>query len=162
KVRAHPTRQYWADQMPDDPIRSVIWTKCQVCHDLQRTVAFARPKDQWQHVVEGMVARGAPLTPDEIPKEVDYVATHFGMDSPTNMSPAGRIEVGIKPCKQSEWPKGCADFRKKWTSPYNIWASGQQGGNIYIIDPIRKDVVSVVTCISAPDRVEFSRDGNTA
>jgi YVTN family beta-propeller protein len=162
KVRAHPTRQYWADQMPDDPIRPVIWQKCQVCHDLQRVLAFARTKERWQHIVEAMVGRGAPLTHEEVPAVVNYFTKYFGMDSPPIISPAGVQEVGMKPCNPSEWPKGSSDFRKKWQAPYNIWASAQQGAAIHVIDPIKKDVVSTITCVSAPDRVEFSRDGNTA
>jgi cytochrome c553 len=57
--RPHPTRQHWGDQMPNDEGRSIIWQKCQLCHDLQRTIAFVRPKEQWQQVVESMPAPGS-------------------------------------------------------------------------------------------------------
>lgn len=155
--RAHPTRQYWADKMPDAPIRPAIWTKCQVCHDLQRAIAFVRPKEQWRHVVESMIRRGAPLTPAEKVQMVDYFAKYFGPDA-TIRDP----EVAMRPCKPGDWPKGASDFRSNWQSPYNVWVSNQQGGNIDIVDPATRTIVRRINCVSAPDRVEFSRDGNTA
>ena len=158
----HTTRQYWADQLPQGEGRGIIVQKCQLCHDLQRAIAFARPKRQWQDVVNSMIRRGSPVTAEETPVLVDYLTQHFGMDSPTILGPAGVQEVGIKPCKPSEWPKGSSDFRANWTGKYNIWLSNQQGGNIDIVDAVTKKMLRRIGCISAPDRVEFSRDGNTA
>jgi YVTN family beta-propeller protein len=162
KVRPHPTRQYWADKMPEGEGRAVITQKCQLCHDLQRTLAFARPREQWQHVVESMNRRGSPVTPEEIPVIVNYFTKYFGPDSPPIVEAGGGIEVGMKPCKRSEWPKGSSDFRSNWKGSYNIWVSGQQGGTIDIVDPVTKNIVRRINCVSAPDRIEFSRDGNTA
>lgn len=160
--RPHPSRQYWADQMPDDKGRDVIWQKCQLCHDLQRTLAFVRPKEQWQHVVESMMRRGTPLTADEIPLVVDYLAKHFAPDSPPIIGPTGAQEIGMRACKPSDWPKGSSDFRKNWRGPYNIWVSNQQGGNIDIVDSATYRITNRINCVSAPDRIEFSRDGNIA
>jgi YVTN family beta-propeller protein len=163
KVRPHPTRKYWADQLPEGEGRAVIQEKCQLCHDLQRTLAFVRPKDQWLQVVESMIGRGSPVTPEEIPVIVDYFAEHFGPDSPPVTGPQGVQElIAMKPCKPGEWPRGSSDFRSKWVSPYNVWVSNQLGASIDIVDPVRKDIVSRITCVSAPDRIEFSGDGNTA
>lgn len=162
KIRIHPTRQYWADKLPEGEGRAVIVQKCQLCHDLQRTIAFARPKEQWQGVVASMHERGSPVTPEETPIIVNYLTKYFGPDSPPIRSADGVVEVGMKPCKPDEWPKGSSDFRSNWKSPYNIWVSNQQGGNIDIVDPVTKDIVRRISCVSAPDRIEFSRDGNTA
>jgi YVTN family beta-propeller protein len=159
QVRTHPTRQYWADKMPDGPARQVITEKCQLCHDLQRTLAFARPRDQWQNVVEGMHRRGSPVTPEEIPLIVDYLTKYFGPDSKPIPSAGGTLEVGMKPCRSRDWPQGSSDFRSNWKSPYNIWVSNQQGGNIDIVDPLARNIVRRINCVSAPDRIEFSRDG---
>ncbi|HVY80489.1 MAG TPA: c-type cytochrome [Steroidobacteraceae bacterium] len=155
--RPHPTRQYWADKMPEAEARPIIWQKCQICHDLQRTLAFVRSKEEWGHVVDSMIRRGAPVTPEEKTVIVDYMTRYFGPDSPQIDK-----EVGMRACKPSEWPKGSSDFRSNWKSPYNIWVSNQQGGNIDIVDPQTKTVLRRINCVSAPDRVEFSRDGNTA
>jgi YVTN family beta-propeller protein len=160
--RPHPSRQYWAQQMPDDKGRDIIWQKCQLCHDLQRTLAFVRPRQQWQHIVESMMRRGTPLNPEEIPIIVDYFAKHFGPDSPPILAPGGAQEIGMRACKPSEWPKGTSDFRKNWQGSYNIWVSNQQGGNIDIVDTVTYKIVNRINCVSAADRIEFSRDGNIA
>lgn len=161
-LRPHPKRQYWADQMPAGEGREIIIKKCQGCHDSQRTIAFARPKERWQELIESMIERGSPVTAEELPVMVDYFTKYFGLDSAPIRGPGGVQEVGIKPCKPSEWPKGSSDFRSNWKGSYNIWLSNQQGGNVDIVDPVTKTIVRRISCISAPDRVEFSRDGNTA
>jgi YVTN family beta-propeller protein len=160
--RPHPTRKYWADKLPDGTGHDLVSQKCQLCHDLQRTLAFERPKDQWQHVVESMKRRGSPVTPEENPVIVDYLTRFFGPDSPPILEPDGSQEIGMRACKPGEWPKGSGDFRSKWVSPYNIWVSNQQGGNLDIVDPVTRKIVNRIDCVSAPDRVEFSQDGNTA
>jgi YVTN family beta-propeller protein len=157
--RSHPTRDYWAAKLPEGEGRSIIAQKCNVCHDLQRTLAFARPREQWQNVVEAMGRRGAPLAPQEVPVVVNYLTKYFGPASPAY---DGRREVGMTACKPSEWPKGSADFRANWRSSYNIWVSNQQGASIDIVDPQSKKILRRIKCVSAPDRVEFSRDGNIA
>jgi YVTN family beta-propeller protein len=162
KVRPHPTRQYWADMMPEAEGRAVIVQKCQLCHDLQKVLSFARPKEQWQGVVDAMNGRGSPVTAEEKPIIVDYLTKYFGFDSAPILSADGVQEVGKKPCKPSEWPKGSSDFRSNWKGSYNIWVSGQEGGTVDIVDPITRNIVRRIRCVSAPDRVEFSRDGNTA
>lgn len=161
-LRPHPKRQYWADQMPPGEGREIIVKKCQGCHDSQRTIAFARTKEQWHELTESMIERGSPVTAEELPVLVDYFTRYFGPDSPPIVGHAGVQEVGIKPCKRSEWPKGSSDFRSNWKGSYNIWLSNQQGGNVDIVDPVTKTIVRRIKCISAPDRVNFSRDGNTA
>ena len=161
-VRAHPTRQYWADQLPAGDAKPIITVKCQFCHDLQRAIAYARPREQWEEVLASMQRRGSPLTPEETPILVNYLTKYFGLDSPTIKSPRGDVEVGAKPCKPDQWPKGASDFRKDWKAPYNIWVSNQQGGGVNIVDPITLHVVNTIKCIGAADRIEFSRDGNIA
>jgi len=161
-ARPHPTRQYWADKMPDGEGRALVWQKCVFCHDLQRTIAFVRPREQWQNVVESMIRRGAPVLPGEIPAMVDYLTKYFGPDSPPIAEAGGVHEVGMRACKPSEWPRGSSDFRSNWQGAYNIWVSNQQGASIDIVDPVTRNIVRRITCVSAPDRVEFSRDGNTA
>jgi len=154
--RAHPTREYWVDKMPAGNGRSVIVQKCQLCHDMQRTLAAARPRDQWQHVVEAMIRRGSPVAPDEVPPMVDYLARYFGPDSPVIP------ELGRRACKRGDWPKGSSEFRRRWKGAYNIWVSNQQDGSIDIVDSANYRIVNRIGCVTAPDRVEFSHDGDTA
>jgi YVTN family beta-propeller protein len=157
----HPTRQSWVHLLPPGRGRDILATNCQFCHDLQRAIAFDRTRERWRQIVGAMHERGSPIRPEEVPVLVAYLTKNFGLDSPSVKGP-GRSLIGMKPCTRSEWPKGSADFRRNWQGSYNIWASNQQGGNIDVIDPVTLHIVDVIQCISAPDRAEFSRDGNTA
>ncbi len=82
--------------------------KCQLCHDLQRTLAFVRPREQWQHVVEAMNRRGAPVAPEEIPVIVNYLTKFFGPDSPPIAEAGGVQEVGMRACKPASGPRARA------------------------------------------------------
>jgi YVTN family beta-propeller protein len=159
-----PPSRYWEGFLPDDKGRAVIEEKCTLCHDLQRVVAFVRPKRQWQGVVGAMRRRGSPVTQEDIPAIVDYLTKYFGPDSQPNheAQALGEKHVGQTACKRSQWPKGSSAFRRNWKGSYNIWVSNRLGGSIDVIDPITMNVVSEITCVSSPDRVEFSIDGNTA
>ena len=155
-AQPHRPPSYWDEQLPAGNGKDLFAERCGLCHDLQRAIAFSRPKEQWQEVVGTMIRRGAPVQPDEVPIIVNYLTEHFGSTS----KPMGLI--GMQPCKPTDWPKGSADFRKAVHGTYSIWASDQQGGTVDIIDPTQNKVVRRIRCISAPDRVEFSPDGNTA
>jgi len=164
KPRPRASASYWAQFWPAGKARPVIEEKCTLCHDPQRIVAFVRPKAQWHGVVEAMRRRGSPVTQEEIPAIVDYLAKYFGPDSPPNREAQrlGERHVAQRACKRSEWPKGSSDFRRDWHGHYNIWVSDMMGGSIDIVDPVTFRIVSQIKCVSSPDRVEFSPDGNTA
>lgn len=163
-VRPRPPASYWGQFWPQGKGRSILEEKCTLCHDPQRIVAFVRPKEQWQGVVAAMRRRGSPLTDAEIPLVVSYLAKYFGPDSPPNRRARqlGERHVAQRPCTRSEWPRGSSDFRRDWQGSYNIWVSDMMGGSIDIVDPVTFKIVSQITCISSPDRVEFSPGGNTA
>jgi len=152
----HPPGSYWVKQLPDGNGRDLVARRCGLCHNLQRAVAFSRPKETWEEIVRTMMRRGAPVQPDEFPIIVDYLTENFG---PTS-EPRGII--GMQPCKQIDWPQGSAYFRAAVHASYSIWASDQQGGTVDIIDPSQNKVVRRIRCISGADRVEFSPDGNIA
>jgi YVTN family beta-propeller protein len=162
--RPKPPAEYWTQMLPADAVRPIIVEKCTLCHDLQRVVAFVRPRQQWHNILEAMSRRGSPVTPEEIPLLADYFAKNFGPDSPPNAEATARDEkhVAQKACSRAQWPQGGKDFRSNWQGSYNIWVSDMLGGSIDIVDPVTKKVVRQIGCVSSPDRVEFSPDGNTA
>jgi YVTN family beta-propeller protein len=163
-ARPRPPASYWGQFWPQGKGRAIVEEKCTLCHDPQRIVAFVRPKNQWHDAVEAMRRRGSPVTDAEIPVVVDYLARYFGPGSPPNPEAEELREehVAQRACTRSEWPKGSSDFRRNWKGPYNIWVSNMMGGSIDIVDPTDFKVVSQIKCVSSPDRVEFSPDGNTA
>jgi mono/diheme cytochrome c family protein len=58
--------------------KSLVETRCALCHDLERVAAFKRSKQSWPTIVANMVARGATATPDEAKAISDYLAANFG------------------------------------------------------------------------------------
>jgi YVTN family beta-propeller protein len=162
--RPRPAASYWAQFWPQGRGSSIVREKCTLCHDPQRVVAFVRPKAQWHGIVEAMRRRGSPVTRAEIPVVVDYLTRNLGPASPPNRraQALGEKHVAQRPCKRSEWPKGSSGFRRDWKGRYNIWVSNMMGGGIDVVDPDTFRIVSQIKCVSSPDRVEFSPDGNTA
>ena len=78
----------WVAQLPDGPAKRVVVAKCQFCHTLERVVSARLPKDGWMDSVNRMLEQGAPLTSDEVPMLVDYLAANFG---PAGPKPAAAI-----------------------------------------------------------------------
>jgi YVTN family beta-propeller protein len=162
--RPRPPASYWAQFWPPGKGRSIVEEKCTLCHDPQRIVAFVRPKTEWRDAVAAMRRRGSPVTDQEIPVIVDYLAKYFGPESAPNRRAReiGEQHVAQRACARSDWPEGSSDFRRGWKGSYNIWVSNMMGGSIDIVDPTDFEVVGQIKCVSSPDRVEFSPDGNTA
>jgi hypothetical protein len=76
-------------QMPEGKGKDIIVVKCQVCHTVARIVISRRPKDEWEYLVGQMIARGAPITLEELPIVLDYLAANFGpADSPASTAAA--------------------------------------------------------------------------
>lgn len=55
--------------------------RCVICHDAQHITRAKLSRDEWAFNVKNMIERGAPITPEEIPQIVDYLATYYSRDS---------------------------------------------------------------------------------
>lgn len=55
--------------------------RCVLCHDAQHITRAKLSRDEWAFNVKNMIERGAPITPEEIPQIVDYLATYYSRDS---------------------------------------------------------------------------------
>lgn len=55
--------------------------RCVLCHDAQHITRAKLSRDEWAFNVKNMIERGAPITPEEIPQIVDYLATYYNRDS---------------------------------------------------------------------------------
>lgn len=64
--------------LPDGQGKSLVETRCGLCHDLERITLVKRDKKQWPVIVNNMVAWGATATPDEARTMTDYLAANFG------------------------------------------------------------------------------------
>ncbi len=149
-----PPTSHWVDQMPEGEARKIIVRKCQVCHTLQRAIAFSRSKAQWKGVVDQMIfSRGAPVTPDEVPKIVDYMAKNFGPLA--THPPASPADCPVQ-------TNGSSTFRSSFRGQYSLWVSNTDGASVDVVDPVSKKVVQRIKCVSSPEAVVFSQDGNRA
>lgn len=71
-----------ANLLPDGPGKDVVLKKCTSCHSIRNVIASRRTADDWAQEVSKMVGRGATVSDDEADTIVNYLADHFGPDSP--------------------------------------------------------------------------------
>jgi len=64
--------------LPSGPGKELVETRCTACHDLGRIATTKRTKDDWELIVNNMVARGATATPDEVRTILSYLVAQFG------------------------------------------------------------------------------------
>jgi len=62
--------------------RALFLDACTACHTLERVRAQRLGKEEWRHLIAGMLSEGVPLTDDEISLLVDYLAENFGPENP--------------------------------------------------------------------------------
>lgn len=47
---------------------------CTKCHNLDEVVSLRQDRDAWEDTVNSMVARGAPIFPDEVDVIINYLS----------------------------------------------------------------------------------------
>jgi hypothetical protein len=62
--------------------RALFLDACTACHTLERVRDQRLGKEEWRHLIAGMLSEGIPLTDDEISLLVDYLAENFGPEKP--------------------------------------------------------------------------------
>jgi mono/diheme cytochrome c family protein len=62
--------------------RALFLDACTACHTLERVRSQRLGKEEWRHLIAGMLSEGVPLTDDEISLLVDYLAENFGPEKP--------------------------------------------------------------------------------
>ena len=50
---------------------------CTKCHNLDEVVRLRQNRDEWTNTVYSMIARGAPIFPDEIEAIIDYLSSTY-------------------------------------------------------------------------------------
>ncbi len=61
--------------------RELFVEACTACHTLERVREQRLTKDEWMHVIAGMLSEGVPLTDEEMSLLTDYLAENFGPDN---------------------------------------------------------------------------------
>jgi cytochrome c551/c552 len=75
--------------------------RCVICHDAQHITRAKLSREEWVFNVKNMIDRGAPITPEEIPQIVDYLATYYSRDS---APPAESAAAEAPPAAAAEDP----------------------------------------------------------
>ena len=67
--------------LPEGKGKSVVESRCYACHAADLLVQQRLTEKQWTAAVEKMTRWGAPVTDDEKPVIIEYLAKHFGVDN---------------------------------------------------------------------------------
>ena len=79
------------DQLPDGAGKPLVQRMCVGCHKLQVVTSKRATHEQWETIVQQMVARGADGTDEEIATVIDYLAKNY----PAPVKPADRPQTSL-------------------------------------------------------------------
>jgi hypothetical protein len=63
--------------MPDGPGKTLVLEICTQCHNLQRVKQTRLTPEGWLEVLENMLNEGAPLSENDLPEVLRYLARNF-------------------------------------------------------------------------------------
>ena len=73
----------------ESAIKPVVEKTCSSCHVFSQVSAQRKTAEQWATIVDQMIGFGAPISDEEYPKVVDYLAKTYGAET-GGTKPAGR------------------------------------------------------------------------
>jgi hypothetical protein len=62
--------------------RALFLDACTACHTLERVRQQRLGREEWRHLIAGMLSEGVPLTDDEMSLLVEYLAENYGPENP--------------------------------------------------------------------------------
>jgi mono/diheme cytochrome c family protein len=63
--------------LPEGEGKAIVLNICTMCHDLQRVRTHGGTVEDWFDLLNAMIGEGAPLTDEQIPVILKYLATNF-------------------------------------------------------------------------------------
>jgi cytochrome c5 len=75
---AKPAGQQAQSGSSDPDAKKILENSCTTCHDLDLVSGQHLGKDEWQSLVNSMIAKGATLSDKETPVLVEYLAKTYG------------------------------------------------------------------------------------
>jgi len=81
--------------LPASPERQKMVKLCVGCHEIDLVVARRHTREEWDGVVEDMVARGSKGTEEELSLVAEYLSKYLGKVS-VNTATAKEIQDGLK------------------------------------------------------------------
>jgi competence protein ComEA len=97
-IQAAPARQQpvlSGEGLPDGPGKDAMVRACAPCHEARRAASVRLTREGWAAVIESMQKRGAPVSDEEFPIVLDYLATHFLGEAPQplNLNTATKLDL---------------------------------------------------------------------
>lgn len=96
--------------LPEGEGREIVQRACGDCHGPEVTVATLWTRPEWEQLVEDMIGRGAPATPDEQPVILEYLFANFGR---VNVNRAPQADLAAVLRLTPEEATAIADYRAK-------------------------------------------------
>ena len=81
--------------LPAGPQKEKVVKLCVGCHEIELVVARRHTREEWDGVVEDMIARGSKGTAEELSSVAAYLSKHLGKVS-VNTASAPEIQEGLK------------------------------------------------------------------
>lgn len=156
------------DLFPDGPGMDILSTKCRTCHMPDRvTKVTGRPAEGWRTLVTTMINRGAPVTDEELPVLVAYLAKNWPVDkvvATVTFAPVAPMASHVK-AAFTEWDVPTAASRPSAplaASDGSIWYSGEGANVLGRLDPKTGDIreYPLKTAGSGPHGLAEDRSGN--
>jgi cytochrome c5 len=66
--------------MPDGRGKDIVLNTCTICHDLTRIKRSRHTPEEWDDILSAMLNEGAPLSDDDFPVVLSYLARNFGLN----------------------------------------------------------------------------------
>jgi len=147
-------------QLPAGSGKAAVERACQSCHDLERVVGFKHAREDWEAVVTLMASMGAPLTKDEVPVVIDYLASNFnGPAKPRPVVIPGNVEISIH-----EWdtPTKAGAHDPLVAPDGSVWWTGPMGNLVGRFDPKTQQMkeFTLKTPNSTPHGLVADKDNN--
>ena len=146
--------------LPEGNGKEIVQAACLGCHGPERITRVGLTPQEWQRVMNDMIAVGTSLTPDQIPVVTEYLAKNFPDRSPKAVLIPGSVEVAIR-----EWtvPTPSSRPHDPLVAPDGmIWYTGQRANVMGRFDPKTEQFkeYSLKTPDSGPHGLVADQEGN--
>lgn len=91
----HASAQSNEQLLPAGPEKEKMVKLCVGCHEIDLVVARRHTREEWDGVVEDMIARGSKGTEEELSLVAEYLSKHLGKVS-VNTATAKEVQDGLK------------------------------------------------------------------
>ncbi len=147
--------------LPEGNGKQIVKDSCGLCHSLATVTNAGHSREEWDTVLHMMVNVGTPLTKEQFPDLLDYLAKNF----PEKPMPAavlipGEVRVSIK-----EWQvptPGSRPHDPLFAPDGSVWYTGQMANVLGRFDPKTNQFKEyrLKTPMSGPHGLVADKEGN--